>query len=55
MEIQCECRKLRAALKILPDNTPGRLVCYCGLTQTVVPRSFLHIALTLKFSTGWSI
>lgn len=34
MEIQCECGKFRAKLKAFPNNTPGRLVCYCDDCQT---------------------
>ena len=37
MEIQCECGKFRAKLKAFPDNTPGRLVCYCDDCQ-----AYLH-------------
>ena len=37
MEIQCECGKFRARLKAFPDNTPGRLVCYCDDCQ-----AYLH-------------
>ncbi|MDD5030661.1 MAG: DUF6151 family protein [Rhodoferax sp.] len=37
MEIQCECGKFRARLKAFPNNTPGRLVCYCDDCQ-----SYLH-------------
>lgn len=33
MEIQCECGKFRARLKAFPNNTPGRLVCYCDDCQ----------------------
>lgn len=34
MEIQCECGKFRAKLKAFPNNTPGRLVCYCDDCQS---------------------
>lgn len=34
MEIQCECGKFRARLKAFPNNTPGRLVCYCDDCQS---------------------
>lgn len=34
MQIQCECGKFRAQLEKFPDNTPGRLVCYCDDCQT---------------------
>jgi hypothetical protein len=37
MELQCECGKFRAELKVFPKNTPGRLVCYCDDCQ-----SYLH-------------
>lgn len=37
MEIQCECGKFRAKLDSFPNNTPGRLVCYCDDCQ-----SYLH-------------
>ncbi len=37
MDIQCECGRFRAKLKAFPDNTPGRLVCYCDDCQ-----SYLH-------------
>jgi hypothetical protein len=37
MELQCECGKFRARLKAFPNNTPGRLVCYCDDCQ-----SYLH-------------
>ena len=37
MEIQCECGKFRARLNAFPNNTPGRLVCYCDDCQ-----SYLH-------------
>lgn len=33
MEIRCECGKFRAKLKAFPNNTPGRLVCYCDDCQ----------------------
>lgn len=33
MEIQCECGAFRAKLKAFPNNTPGRLVCYCDDCQ----------------------
>ncbi|SDI82482.1 DUF6151 family protein [Billgrantia gudaonensis] len=34
MEVQCECGKFRAKLKAFPNNTPGRLVCYCDDCQS---------------------
>ncbi len=34
MEIQCECGKFRAELTKFPQNTPGRLKCYCDDCQT---------------------
>jgi hypothetical protein len=37
MEIQCECGKFRAELTRFPQNTPGRLKCYCDDCQ-----SYLH-------------
>lgn len=37
IEIQCECGQFRAKLKAFPNNTPGRLVCYCDDCQ-----SYLH-------------
>jgi len=33
MEIQCQCGEFRAKLKAFPNNTPGRLVCYCDDCQ----------------------
>jgi len=33
MEIQCDCGKFRAELTEFPNNTPGRLVCYCDDCQ----------------------
>jgi len=33
MEIQCECGKFRAELTQFPQNTPGRLMCYCDDCQ----------------------
>ena len=33
MEIQCECGQFRARLNAIPNNTPGRLVCYCDDCQ----------------------
>ncbi len=33
MEIKCECGKFRAKLGAFPQNTPGRLVCYCDDCQ----------------------
>ena len=33
MEVQCECGKFRAELKSFPENTPGRLKCYCDDCQ----------------------
>lgn len=33
-EIQCECGQFRARLKAFPNNTPGRLVCYCNDCQS---------------------
>jgi hypothetical protein len=33
MDIQCECGKFSARLKAFPQNTPGRLVCYCDDCQ----------------------
>jgi hypothetical protein len=37
MNIQCECGKFSAQLQAFPNNTPGRLVCYCDDCQ-----SYLH-------------
>lgn len=37
MEIQCDCGKFRAELTQFPQNTPGRLICYCDDCQ-----AFLH-------------
>ena len=37
IEIQCECGQFHAKLKAFPNNTPGRLVCYCDDCQ-----SYLH-------------
>lgn len=34
MQVQCECGKFRAELTGFPQNTPGRLVCYCDDCQT---------------------
>lgn len=34
MDIQCECGKFAARLKAFPNDTPGRLVCYCNDCQT---------------------
>lgn len=34
MDIQCQCGAFRARLKAFPQNTPGRLVCYCDDCQT---------------------
>jgi hypothetical protein len=33
MNVQCECGKFRAELKTFPENTPGRLKCYCDDCQ----------------------
>lgn len=37
MELQCDCGQFRARLKAFPQNTPGRLRCYCDDCQ-----SYLH-------------
>ncbi|MES2855437.1 MAG: DUF6151 family protein [Bdellovibrionota bacterium] len=37
MEIQCECGKFRAELTRFPENSPGRLKCYCDHCQ-----AYLH-------------
>ena len=34
MTIQCECGQFKAELMAFPQNTPGRLVCYCDDCQT---------------------
>ncbi|WP_413560957.1 DUF6151 family protein [Bdellovibrio sp. HCB209] len=34
MQIQCDCGSVKAELKNLPQNTPGRCVCYCTDCQT---------------------
>lgn len=34
MQIQCECGAFRAQLRNFPNNTPGRLACYCDDCQT---------------------
>ena len=36
MEIQCECGSFRAVLKAFPQNSPGRLKCYCDDCQSYV-------------------
>lgn len=33
MEIQCDCGKFSAELTAFPQNTPGRLICYCDDCQ----------------------
>ncbi len=33
MQIQCECGKFSAELTKFPENTPGRLMCYCDDCQ----------------------
>lgn len=34
LPIQCECGKFRAERQGFPQNTPGRLMCYCDDCQT---------------------
>lgn len=33
MNLQCDCRKFTAELKTFPNDTPGRLKCYCDDCQ----------------------
>ncbi|MCE4557688.1 DUF6151 family protein [Roseateles cellulosilyticus] len=33
LDIQCQCGQFQARLKAFPNNTPGRLVCYCDDCQ----------------------
>ena len=34
MKIQCDCGRFQAELANSPQNSPGRLVCYCDDCQT---------------------
>lgn len=33
MKIQCDCGKFKAEINHFPENTPGRMVCYCDDCQ----------------------